>query len=136
MPSEGSVNIIKALGFKFKQCFVPFPMLLVEGSSETRLFRHLSNPFFRVRKFKNTSAQRIIFFLKMSKNEYRFRKCTKKNRIVFRFSDNCIWTCCNGLPLLRRENLSSAVNGLISSSKISYITQRDFSNLNCPNRDQ
>ena len=61
----------------------------------------------------------------------------KKNRkIVFGFSNNCIWTCCNGLPLLRRENLSSAVNGLISSSKISYITQRDFSNLNCPNRDQ
>ena len=31
-------------------------MLLIEGTSETRLLRHLSNHVFGVPKFKNTSA--------------------------------------------------------------------------------
>ena len=38
--------MVKALPFRFEQCFGPFTMLLVKGSSETRLFRHLSNHVF------------------------------------------------------------------------------------------
>ena len=34
--------------------------------------------FFGVRKFKNTSTMRVIFFLKMFKIESKFRKCQKK----------------------------------------------------------
>ena len=35
---------------------------------------------FGVRKFKNTSAIRVIFFLKMFKNESSFGKCKKKKK--------------------------------------------------------
>ena len=37
----------KVLSFMFQQCFSPITMLLVEGSSETGLFRLLSNHVFR-----------------------------------------------------------------------------------------
>ena len=39
--------MVKVLSFLFQQCFAPFTMLLVEGSSETGLFRHLYNHIFR-----------------------------------------------------------------------------------------
>ena len=41
--------------------FGPFPMLLFKGSSETGIFRHLSNHVFRVRNFANTKSMRVIF---------------------------------------------------------------------------
>ena len=62
-------------------------MLLVEGSSETKLFRHLSNHVFGVRKFKNTSAMRVSFFLKMFKIGSKFRKCKKKIAKIFFVSE-------------------------------------------------
>ena len=37
----------KVLPFKFQECVVPFTMSLVEGLSETGLFRHLSNDVFQ-----------------------------------------------------------------------------------------
>ena len=37
----------KGLSFSFEQCFGQFSMLLVQGSSETRLLRHLSKNVFR-----------------------------------------------------------------------------------------
>ena len=46
--SQRSLNMVKKmLSFRFPQCFNPFTMLLVEGSSEMVLFRHLCNQFFR-----------------------------------------------------------------------------------------
>ena len=39
-----------------------FTMLLVERSSKTGLFRHLSNHVFGVRNSGNTKALRVIFF--------------------------------------------------------------------------
>ena len=46
------------------------------------------------------------------------RKKKGNGEKVFGFWDNCIWKCCNKLPLLRREYLSSAVNGLTNRIKI------------------
>ena len=74
--------MVKVLPFRFEQYFAPFTMLLVEGSSETGLFRHL---FFGVRKFKNTWAIRVIFFLKIFKIECKFRKTPKKITNYFSF---------------------------------------------------
>ena len=45
--SQGSINMVKFMSFSFEQCFGPFTMLLVEGSCETGLFRHLANHVFR-----------------------------------------------------------------------------------------
>ena len=68
----------KVLSLRFQQCFGPFTMLFVGGSSESGLFRHLSNRFFGVRRFKNTSAVRVIFFLKLFKIESKFWRGKKK----------------------------------------------------------
>ena len=46
--------------------------ILVEGSSETGLFRHLSNYVFGVRNFDLTKSMRVIFFFKMFKILTRF----------------------------------------------------------------
>ena len=40
-------------------------MLLVDGSSETGLFRHLSNHVFGVRNFGNTKSMTVIFSQKV-----------------------------------------------------------------------
>ena len=92
--------------------------------------------FFGVCKFKNPSAMRVIFFLKMFRIQSKIRKFKKINsESLFRFSDNCILKCCNNLPLLRQESFSSAHNGLRKSPKILHIIQRDFFNLNILHRD-
>ena len=46
--------------------------------------------FFGDRKFKNPSAMRIIFFLKMFKIESKYRKGKKNSENVFNFWDNSI----------------------------------------------
>ena len=38
-------------------------MLLVVGSSETGLLRHLSNRVFGVSNFENTKSMRVTFFM-------------------------------------------------------------------------
>ena len=47
LSSQGSISTIKVLSFRLQQCFGPFTMLLVEGSTEKGLFRHLCNHVFR-----------------------------------------------------------------------------------------
>ena len=64
------------------------------NSVSARLPRHLSKGalkedfldisltrYFGVPKFKNTSARRVIFFLKMLKIQSKLRKCKKKKKI-------------------------------------------------------
>ena len=46
LSSVGSISLVKVLSFSLKQCFVPFTMLLFEGSSEMGVFRHSSNHVF------------------------------------------------------------------------------------------
>ena len=42
-------------------------MLLVEGSSETGLFRHLPDKVFGLAKFENTKSMKVIFCFKKFK---------------------------------------------------------------------
>ena len=66
-------------------CFGQLPLLLVEGSSETGLFRYLSSHVFGVRNFRNTLAMRVIFCLEMFKISCRFQKLKKKREKIFGF---------------------------------------------------
>ena len=64
---------------RFQQCFGRVTMLLVEGSSEKGVFRHLSNIVFRRPLVKNyISCEGESFFLKMFKIESGFPKCANK----------------------------------------------------------
>ena len=53
-------------------------MLLFEGSSETGLFRRLSNHIFAVGNIGNAKAMKVIFFLKTLKILTKFQKFSKK----------------------------------------------------------
>ena len=140
--------MVKVLSFRFWKCFCPFIMLLVEGLSQTRLFRHLCNHFFR----STYICYEGHLFSKYFKIESSFPKCKKKKKKksekLFCFWDSCIWRCwnklchkrillissqwcCDELCLLTREYLSSAGNVLTNSHNILYITKRDFFELNC-----
>ena len=92
--------------------------------------------FFGSGKFKNTSAMRVITFWKCSKFNLNLENGKKSLENISGFWDNCIWKCCNKLPLLRKEYLLSALSQLRTSPNILHITQRDFSNLNCLHKDQ
>ena len=89
------------------------PIYLSKGPLKRDFLDIYLTAFYGFHKFKNPSVMRvIIFFLKMFKIISRFRKNGEK---IFRFWDNCIWKCCNELPLLRRDYLSWAINGLTNS---------------------
>ena len=75
--------MVRVLSLSFEQYFSSFTMLLVEGSYETGFLRHLSNDVFWNLKFKNTSGRRVIFFKKVFKIEFKFRKWKKKLQIIF-----------------------------------------------------
>ena len=49
LSSQGSENMVKLLLFSFEKCFGLFPMLPVEGSSETGILTDLSNLVIRSR---------------------------------------------------------------------------------------
>ena len=133
---HGSMNHIKILWFRFKQCLGTSAILLVEGSFETRLFRHLSNFVFGVRKFRNTKAMRVTFFSKCLKLKLDFKNSGRNREKVSGFWDNCIWIAIVQLSLLRTGYFSSAANVLKSSLKILYVNKRDFCQLNwlCSNQ--
>ena len=82
--------MVKVLSFRFQQCFGPFTMLLVEGSSERDFLEIYLTTFFGVRKFKNTSPMRVMFLSKCSKLKINLENAKKNSEKVFRFSDNCI----------------------------------------------
>ena len=61
-------------------------MLLVEESSQTGLFRHLSNHVFGVRNFGNKKAIRVIFFFHDNENFSMISKMQQKiKKKVFLF---------------------------------------------------
>ena len=78
LASQGSINIVKVLSFSFEKCFSPFAMLLVKGSLKRDFLDIYLTTYFCVRKFRNTSGMRVIFFLKIFKIEPTFRKCKNK----------------------------------------------------------
>ena len=128
--------MIKVLWHRIQKCLGTFTMLLVEGSSETTLFRHLSGSVFGVRNFENTISMRVIFFSKHLKFKINFQKSAKSFKNVFCFCDNCIWIGIVKLFLLRTGYFSSAANVLTSSPKIWHVNKRDFFQLNWLGSDQ
>ena len=125
------MNMIKLVWCTFQECFGTFTMLLVEVSSETRLFSDLSDYVFEVCNFGNTKSTRVLIFFKRIKFYCKFQQCSKKFRKSFCFWDNCIWIGIVKLSLLRTGYFSSAANVLTSSPKIGYVTNRDFYQLIC-----
>ena len=124
------MNMIKMLWCRFQQWSCTFTMLLFEGSSETGLFRHLSDHVFGVHNFGNTNSMRVIFFFKILKICAWFQKCNKKFRKIFCFWDNWIWIGIVKLSLLRRRYFSLTGNVLTSRPKICDVNKRDIFQLN------
>ena len=56
------VDYNKAAVVQISAVFAEFPILLVAGSSETRLFRYLSRNVFRSPYFRKYIILRVIFF--------------------------------------------------------------------------
>ena len=120
--------MLKALALRLNQCFGPFTMLHVEGSSPTGAFRHLSKPVFRCREFRKYRRYVVRFFKKCWKFTVDSKNEEKNWEKMFCFWDKCIWIVCIELSLLRREYLSSAVNLLTESLKTFHVTKKNFSN--------
>ena len=124
---QWSMIMVKNLWCRLQQWFGTFTMLLSEGPSSTRLFRHLSNHVFRVRNFGNTKAVRVMFFFsKYFKFNLDFNKAGKNSDKVFCFSDNWIWVGIVKLFLLRTRYFSLVANMLTSSPKIWHVNNRDI----------
>ena len=47
LPSQESINMVKMVSSRLQECLGPFTMLLIKGSCETGLFRHLFNHVFQ-----------------------------------------------------------------------------------------
>ena len=72
------MNMTKVMWCRFQQCLSTFTILLVEASSETGLYKHLSDYNFGVRNFENTKAMMVIFGFKTSEISARLQKSSKK----------------------------------------------------------
>ena len=130
------MNMIKMVWCKFQQCLGTSAMLLVEGSSETGSFRHLSNLVFGVDNFENTKTKGVIFFSKCLKFKLDFKNAAKNWEKVFCFWDNCIWIGIVKFSLLKIGYFSLEANVLPNSTKIWHVNKRDFFQLNWLGRDQ
>ena len=73
---------------------------------------------------------RVIFFKKYLKLNVNFRNPSKNSEKSFLLWDNCTWIGSCKFSLLQRKCMSSAVNLLINSPKISPITNRHIFGLN------
>ena len=126
MPRQLWMNMIKVLWRRLKKCFWKFTVFLVEGSSKTGLFRHLSDYVFWVRNFGKTKLWGSSLFLKYSRFNLDFKNATRSWEKVFCFWDNCIWIGIIKLSLLRTKYFSSADIVLTWNPKILYVNKRNF----------
>ena len=116
--------MVKVLSCSFAQCFGPFPMLLVEVSSETRLCRHLSNHVFPSPSIqKYISYEGHLFFWIFSKLSLNLENATKNPKKFFVAeiiaSENVAINC-----LSYKENTYYQQSmGLKNGPKILHITQ-------------
>ena len=78
---------------------------------------------------------RFIFFLKYSKFDVDLKNAQKKSENFFS-CDKCVSIVCIKLSLLRRQYLSSSVNGLIKSLKTLHVIKSYFFQLNYLRSDQ
>ena len=80
--------MVKVLSITFQQCYGALPRSFVKGPLKRDFLDIYLITFFRVRKFKNTSAMRVAFFLKMFKIESKYLKSKKKKiKNIFFVSD-------------------------------------------------
>ena len=128
--------MVKVVWFRSQQCLVALTMLLLEGSWEMELFRHLFNQVFRSPQFRiYTSAMNAIPFWKYPKFKVDFKIAAANWEINFCFWDNCIWIGFFKLSLLSREYLWPQFNVLTNSPKIFHVTKRHFVRLKCAHSD-
>ena len=130
------MNMIYVLWCRLQQCLDIFTILLLEASSETVLFRHLSDYIFRVRNFENTKSMRVIFLLKIFKCEPRFQSYCKNLRKFFFFRHNCIWIRIVKLSLLRTGYFLLVANVLTRYPQIWHVNKWDFFEQNFVASDQ
>ena len=130
------MNMIKKLRCRFQQCFCTSAMVLVQGSSETRLFSDLSNHNFGVCNFGNTKAMSVIFFKKCLKFKI-ISKMEQKSEKKFFVCEIILSELVSlNVPLLRTGYFSSAANVLTSSTKILHVNKKDFFQLDWFGSDQ
>ena len=126
---QWSIHMIKVLWCRFQQWFSTFTMLLVKGSFQKGLFRHLYDDVFGVLNFGNTKSMTVFFFWKYLKFLIDSKNGHRISEKVFCFWDNCIWIGIVKLSLLRTGFFSLAANVLTSSPKIWYVKKtKTFSN--------
>ena len=102
-------------------------MLILKACSETTLFTECSDEVFHSLELRRYISYDHHLFLKMFKILCRFQKLKKKLRKFFQFSDNCIWIGSCKLSQSSTGYLSSAVNVLTNSPKISPIIRGEIS---------
>ena len=118
--------MIKLLGCRFEQCLVPFTMFLVDGTSQTWLFRHLPNHVFGNCNLGNTKSMSVIFCFKIVKFKLEFKNEQKIWEKGFCLWGNCISTGIVKLTLLRTGYLSLAPNMLANSPNTWHVNKRYF----------
>ena len=122
------MNMMRVLWCRFQQCLGRFTTLLVEQSSQTRLFKHLSSHVFGVHNFGNKKGMKVISCFHTFKISDRFRKCNKNREQAFCSWDNCIWIGIVELSLLITGYFSSAGNVLTSSPRFWMSIRGTFFN--------
>ena len=116
--------MVKVVCFSFDQCLVPLTRCLLKGSLKGDFLEIFLTSPFRVRHMGNTSAIRVIFFLKYWKFNVGFTNAVINWENVFHFWDSCMWIGCLKLSVLTREYLSSVINMLTNILKNFHITKR------------
>ena len=99
------------------------PWYLLKGPVKRDFLEIYVTPFFGLRRFKNSSAMRVSFFLRISELNRNLQKAKKNWENIFCLWDKYIWKFCYKLSLLRTEYLLSAVNG---SQDFAYHSEKGF----------
>ena len=81
------MNMINVMSYGYEKCLDRFAILLVESSSETGHFRHLSDYVFGVRNSENRKAMRVIFFFQTFKISARVQESSRKIEKKFFLSE-------------------------------------------------
>ena len=130
------MNFVKVLPLILKHCFDPFNRLPLKWSSEVDFLNIYLTTCFGVRKFEDTYAMRVTFFVKSLKFDLDLKNAQSNWEKGFCSWDNSISIGCIKLSLLRRENLSSVVGLLTDSLNTLNITINDFFQLSYLHNNQ
>ena len=117
--------MIKVPWCRFQQCSGPFTMFLIDWSSETGLFRHLSNHVFGVRNFRNAKSMRVMFLFQNIQDLIQTSNMRKK-------IEKKVFVC----EIIVSQLVSLAPNMLANSPKIWHVNKRNFFQLTCLDSDQ